>query len=120
MKKLLPLLFVCLVVGKTQAQSTELSASAMFTNSTGISLAKGTKILPNPFSSHFSIQLDEQLARLGTVKYTVMDYQGRVVYENRLVAENNVVEMNQQIPGAYILTVYTAEEQVAFKLLKTQ
>jgi hypothetical protein len=79
--------------------------------------ALSVRVLPNPSTSHFTLQLSS--AKRERVTIRVMDMLGRVV-ETRTVATGTNVQIGHTYrPGTYLAEVVQGAEKLTLKLIKT-
>lgn len=87
----------------------------------GITLSKDKfyaqqfKILPNPITSNFRLQLPKQI---NTAHITVSDILGKKIYENTMVKSNVIIPVSNWYNGVYLVKIETENYTVTKKLIK--
>jgi hypothetical protein len=105
----------CAPAGGLVTAVREMSATAL--KEQKLAEAFTVRVLPNPSTSHFTLQLSS--AKRERVTIRVMDMLGRVV-ETRTVATGTNVQIGHTYrPGTYLAEVVQGAEKLTLKLIKT-
>lgn len=73
-------------------------------------------IYPNPVTDILNIEILNE--NTGTVTFTLLDMQGRVIQEFSTLNNNSVINLSELNPGAYILYITTNNEKKEWKIIK--
>jgi hypothetical protein len=105
----------CATAGVSVTSVRDNKASVIQKNNLAAALA--VRVLPNPSTSHFTLQLSGAKAERVTIR--IMDMLGRVVETKTIAAGTNVQVGHNYSPGTYLAEVEQGSEKVTLKLVKT-